>query len=114
MSKARIYDVQGHHQFNQFTPEGNRVAQFAQFDTAKASHSALVDEDYLLVGNYVDEGICKKIGGGGEYVDFAKLMLKDKLTSEDDHHMEFINKGVMSYWIPAADLEVTSINSYAR
>ena len=28
-------------------------------------HSALMDEDYLLVGNYVDEVTKKKISGGG-------------------------------------------------
>ena len=60
-SKARIYDVQG--------KANNINASF---------HSALLDEDYLLVGNYVDETTRSKVAKG-EYVDFAKLMPRDKI-----------------------------------
>ena len=52
-SKARIYDVQGKN-FNQ--------------NLNVTYHSVLLDEDYLLVGNYVDENTRNKIAGG-DYVD---------------------------------------------
>ena len=74
-------------------------------------HSALLDEDYLLVGNYINEITKKKIANG-EYVDFAKLM--PRISSEEDQHMEIVNKGDMSYWIPAGEKEVTAISSYMK
>ena len=46
-SRARIYELPGKY------IETNKV------------HSALMDEDYLLVGNYVDEVTKKKISEGG-------------------------------------------------
>ena len=41
-------------------------------------------------------------------------MPKDKINTEDDVHMEMVNRGGMSYWIPVSDRELTSINSYGR
>ena len=75
-------------------------------------HSALLDKDYLLVGNYVDE-ITKKKNGNGDYVDFAKLMPRDRISSEEDQHMEIVNKGDMSYWIPAGEKEVTASQTFS-
>ena len=94
-SKARIYDVQG------------------RSNVDITYHSALLDEDHLLVGNYVDEGTRTKIGNG-EYIDFAKLMPKDRIGAEDEHRMEMVNKGGFSYWVPVSDHENVAINSYAR
>ena len=76
-------------------------------------HSSLLDEDYLLVGNYIDELTRNKIGNG-EYVDFAKLMPRDKLNLEEDHRMEIVNRGGMTYWVPAAECENTVINSFMK
>ena len=75
-------------------------------------HSAMLDEDYLLVGNYVDDTLKRKIGNG-EYVDFAKLMPKEK-ASDEDHQMVLVNKGGYSYWMPVADREMTNINGYGK
>ena len=76
-------------------------------------HSALLDENYLLVGNYVDEATCQKIGEGA-YVDFSKLMPHDKLgTDEGDQRMEMVNRGGRTYWIPmGSDKEATHISNY--
>ena len=77
-------------------------------------HSALLDEDYLLVGNYVDEITRSKVARG-EYVDFAKLMPRDKIGIEgDEQHMEMVNKGGLSYWMPVTDRDNTAITSYSR
>ena len=54
--------------------------------------SAVLDEDYLMVDNQVDEITRKKIING-EYVDFSKLMPRDKIFLEEDNHMEMVNKG---------------------
>ena len=66
-----------------------------------------------MVSNYIDEQTRRKIGNG-EYVDFAKLMQKDRIGIEEDQRMEMINTGGMSFWIPIADRETTTINSYGR
>ena len=73
-AKARIFEVQGNN-----------------------SHlSAILDENYLAIGSHVEESLRKKIGVG-EYVDFAKLMPKDKVNNEEDNRMEMVNKGGMSF-----------------
>ena len=73
-AKAYIYEVPGKYL------NGNKV------------QSTIVDEDYLLVGSYVDNGMRRKIIEG-EYIDFAKLMPKDRIGVEDDHRMEMVNRG---------------------
>ena len=52
---------------------------------------AQMDQDYLLVGNHVDKGTQTKIIQG-EYVDFGKLLPKDKVLSEEDGRMELVVK----------------------
>ena len=54
-AKARIYDVKGK-------------------DGRSASN---LDEDYLIVGGHIDDAMVKKIAGG-DYIDFMKLIAKDK------------------------------------
>ena len=75
-------------------------------------HSSLLDEENMCVGNYIDETTRRKIGNG-EYVDFVKLMPRDKLA-EDDHRTEMVNRGGMSYWVPVADREMTTISSFIK
>ena len=67
-------------------------------------HSALLDEDYLVVRNYVDEQLRKKVGNG-EYIDFSKLMPRDRIGMEEDQCMEMVNKGGVLYWVPVSDHE---------
>ena len=67
-------------------------------------HSAMVDEDYLVIGAHVDESIQSKILAN-KYVDFARLLPCNCLSVEEDHRMEMINKGGMSFWVPVADRE---------
>ena len=82
-------------------------------NSVRIYHSALLDKDYLIVINYVDD-LTKKRIGNGEYIDFSKLMSKDKIGLEEDHCMEMVNKGGMSYWVPVAEREGTVINNYTR
>ena len=105
--KVSAYKLQG-------MPISDQVEQVDKINEINVPwHSALLDEDYLQVGNYVDEITRNKIARG-EYVDFAKLMPKDKLTSEDDNHMEMVNKGGMSYWVPMSDRDNINISSYSK
>ena len=65
-------------------------------------HSVLLHEDYLIAGNHVNEITRKKIGNG-EYVDFSKLMPRDRIALEEDQRMEMVNRGGMSFWVPLLD-----------
>ena len=72
-----------------------------------------IDDDFLVVAAHVDPTTCDKIVKG-EYVDFAKLIPRDRIASEDDHRMEMVNRGGHSYWVPVADREKTDISSIFR
>ena len=56
----------------------------------------------MLVASHVDEVTHAKIERG-EYVDFVKLIRKDKVMDEEEQKMIMVNKGGMSYWIPMTD-----------
>ena len=45
--------------------------------------SAYVDEEYMVIGSHVEEGLCKRIVNH-EYVDFAKLLPWDRVGMEED------------------------------
>ena len=74
-------------------------------------HSAMVDENFLLVAAHVDEGTRKKITEGG-YVDFAKLIPRDKVLEEEDGQMQIVVKDGQTYFVPIQ--ESTAIKSYAK
>ena len=47
----------------------------------------------------MDDILVKKIINH-EYVDFARLLPRDKVGEVEDHRMELINRNGMSYWAP--------------
>ena len=49
--------------------------------------AVIVDKNYIMVGSHVDENLRNKIVQH-EYVDFARLLPRDRLACEDDHRME--------------------------
>ena len=72
-----------------------------------------MDEDYLIIGAHVDEVSYKKIIEN-QYVDFARLLPRDRISLEEDTMMEIINKGGMTYWVPVMDRETAgTINSFS-
>ena len=66
-----------------------------------------------MLGSHLDEVTRKKIVNG-EYMDFAKLMPKDQISLEEDNRMEMVSKGGMSYWVPLADRENSTISSFFK
>ena len=89
-SKAHVLEVPGTFQTCGMGDQGK---------VGSVQLSVQVDEDYLIVGNYIDDATKRKIGNG-EYIDFAKLMPRDKVGVDEDHRMEMINRGGLSYWVP--------------
>ena len=75
---------------------------------------SLVDESYSIVGNNLDEHMKSKILNH-EYVDFVRLLPKDRLSSEEDHRMELVNKGGCTFFMPMSDRETSgSISSFTK
>ena len=72
-----------------------------------------IDEDFMLLAAHVDELTTKRIAEG-EYINFSKLIAKDRIFSEEDNRLEMIQRGGCTYWIPASDREQTSINSIEK
>ena len=100
-AKARMHEVPG------------KLPQFINKDHAFI-HSALVDQNYLTVAAHVSKVTKAKIHNF-EYVDFSKLLPRDKVVDEEDDRMTWVNKGGFPMMIPAADREATgSITSIAK
>ena len=60
---------------------------------------------------HLDESIVAKISRG-DYVDFGKLLPRDRVSVEDDGRMEMFMKNGRTYWAPVSF--AVSINSFAR
>lgn len=86
--KARMHDFQGMN-----IPQNNfqeRVNRAGQLDLSQQFvHSAMVDEEYLVVAAHVDENLLKKIRNC-EYVDFARLLPRDRVQQETDSRMQIL------------------------
>ena len=75
--------------------------------------AVLIDDDYLAVGTHIDEKYREKIKQGA-YVDFSKLIGKDRLDREEDHRLEKILKGGQPFYVPAVDRNLTPISNYHK
>ena len=71
-----------------------------------------VDDDYMMVAVHLDLATEKKIAQG-EFVDFSKLIPRDKVMSDTDHWMELVSKGGMTYFVPVSEREVQQISFHA-
>ena len=74
---------------------------------------AQVDQDYVMVGTHLDETTKEKIVKG-EYVDFSKLLPKDKVMLEEDGRMELAIKNGRAYWMPASAAESVQISNFVK
>ena len=88
-AKARIYDVSG------------------------KKCSAILDEDFMLVGAEISDALKTKIIEG-KYANFAKLISRDKIMEDETERYQMCVKGGQQYWEPFEDKERLSINSIDR
>ena len=82
-NRARVHEVPGNY-VNNYEIVNNDQAIGQQSTSTVAA--VKLDEDYLLVGSFLDENLRQRIGNG-EYIDFAKLMPKEKNFSDEDVRM---------------------------
>ena len=84
------------------------------FDTLNLNERELtsaMDDSYNMVGSNLDLLTKEKIRRG-EYVDFSKLLPKDKLPSaSEEGRMDLIHKGGQTYFVPALEREGVAGNS---
>ena len=93
-AKTRIFDTPG----KEFLPYSNEFI-----------HTGLVDEKFLCIGAHLEEGLRQEIVTG-QYVDFARLLPKEK-SAEDENRLELLHKDGHTYWVPAGDLRSGNIIS---
>ena len=85
------------------TPGRSGTNQF-QFDMRNSYvHSAMVNETYMMVASHLDELTIKKIEQG-DFVDFLRLIPKDKVVSESEEtEMKMIMKEGKTFYVPVRD-----------
>ena len=71
----------------------------------------LVDEKYLMVGSHVDDTIKRKIMNN-EYIDFARLLSRDRAGMEEDAPMKMVNRNGVCCYVPVK--EGGGITSFAK
>ena len=115
VTKAKIYTTPGEflQPIDQVVKITEGLPQLELDTNNRFVHSAMVDENYLVLGNHVDAVTRQKIVDG-EYIDFAKLLPRDHVMIAEDlgQKMEVVNKDGHMYWVPATEL--TRINSFAK
>ena len=73
----------------------------------------MVDEDYLLVSAHVDESIQQKIANQ-QYIDFSKLIPRDRILVEEESRLELVNRGGRTYFVlAAASTDAMAITSFS-
>ena len=60
-------------------------------------HSVMVDQNYLMVATHIDESLKRKIING-EYVDFACLLPRDRVETQESQHYELVNRNGQAWY----------------
>ena len=122
LSRARIFQIPG----RETTTAGdgpssvvpvncdNRTIGGEVVNTPRFWHTSMVDESYLAAAAHVDDATRSRIIAG-QYVDFARLLPKDRIQyMDEENRLECVVRGGQTYFVPAVDRNVPSINSFNR
>ena len=71
------------------------------------------DKEYMVIGGHVDEVMQEKIINF-EYVDFSRLIPKDRVNKAEDQRFELIVKGGNTFFSPVSEREVAVISNFSR
>ena len=96
----------------QLTPEEKAEGYLREVEASKArilpstgkvilsdTHSVLTDENFLVVGSHVDQNMVEKIQKG-EYVDFSKLLPRDRILVHEDQRLEMVIRDGQTFYVP--------------
>ena len=76
-------------------------------DQGQFQFIAQMDEDYLVVGAHVDESTIDKIKAS-QYIDFGKLLLKDRVMTGNDEKLELVIRNGKTFWASVSEAVVIS------
>ena len=110
-AKARMVDVPGRNNDNT-----NGFAQTNVQPKNELMWSVMVDQDYLMVAAHIDEAMKRKVING-EYVDFIRLLPRDRVESQENERMELVVKDGQAWYEPVskrAQNGSSGINSYIK
>ena len=97
-----------------FTSPGQLLDRAPIMGDTTRQQANIVDESYMVVGTHVDETLKRKIINH-EYVDFARLLSRDRVSREEDNQMELVSRGGTTYFVPVSDRELNgSISNFSR
>ena len=102
MGRVRMYKSTGKefHNSNQMEVECLQLEQGGNpASLARLGHTSAMDEEYLVIGSHIDSALQQKIINF-EYIDFAKLIPKDRITKMEDQRFELIVKGGLPISVP--------------
>ena len=103
-SKARILGVPGNLSFP-LNCQVNKADEANFIDVNK------MDQDYQMIDTHVDETLRKHIHAF-EYVDFSKLLSKNRVYKDEDQRLEIVNHNGMTFLSRVADN--IQISSYIK
>ena len=102
-SKARIFGAPGN--------DHDNLIGGGEGPNLQHVPSAMVDESYIVVSGHLDETMINRIGRG-EYVDFSRLLPRDRVYQEEDNRMEMCLKNGKAFWVPVHQGQ--NINGFSR
>ena len=73
----------------------------------------MVDEQYSIVDAHIDENMRLRIENG-EYIDFARLLPRNRAILANSNEMVMIMKDGRTVWQPANERDLVTINSFTR
>ena len=74
------------------------------FNCSNLFHSVVVDEAYMVIGKHIEENIRRRIQEG-EFVNFARLLPRNRVMALNENRLEIINNNGKPEWRTASDLE---------
>ena len=99
------------------TPGRGRVHDFLGInrEPQQVNHVFLanIDDEYMSIGRHIDAALQEKIVNF-EYIDFGKIIPRDKITKLEDQRMELVVKGGQTYFAPVSEREISSITNFSR
>ena len=106
-AKTHILEVPGRDEFN------ITVNSVASKGKDQYLQTLLVDEQFRVVTSHMDENTRKKFEGH-EYVDFARLIARDRIIEEEDQSVKLVNKNGFLSLTSGSARSGSVINNYTK